>query len=112
MAMVGSPDRFAVDLPPGAWLAQRSTRDIDVAILFVRRRSELERRFASMMRRLALSGRLWVCWPKKSSDLDTDLDFDLVQRTGLAAGLVDNKSASITADFQGLQFVYRLKDRR
>jgi hypothetical protein len=34
-----------------------------------------------------------------------------VQRIGLAAGLVDNKSASITETFQGLQFVYRVKDR-
>jgi hypothetical protein len=30
---------------------------------------------------------------------------------GFDAGLVDNKSASITEAFQGLQFVYRLKDR-
>ena len=41
----------------------------------------------------------------------TDLDFDAVQTIGLNAGLVDNKSGSVTEDFQGLQFVYRLKDR-
>jgi hypothetical protein len=29
----------------------------------------------------------------------------------LDAGLVDNKGASITDVFQGLQFVYRVKDR-
>jgi hypothetical protein len=57
------------------------------------------------------AGRLWVAWPKKASSIETDLDFDAVQRIGLEAGLVDNKSASITDDFQGLQFVYRLKDR-
>ena len=45
------------------------------------------------------------------SRVATDLDFATVQRVGLDAGLVDNKSASITDDFQGLQFVYRLKDR-
>jgi hypothetical protein len=42
----------------------------------------------------------------------TDLDFDRVQGIGLALGLVDNKSASITEAFQGLQFVYRVRDRR
>ena len=52
-----------------------------------------------------------MAWPKKASRLPTDLDFDIVQRLGLDAGLVDNKSASITDAFQGLQFVYRLKDR-
>jgi hypothetical protein len=35
----------------------------------------------------------------------------MVQRIGLESGLVDNKSASLTGEFQGLQFVYRLKDR-
>ena len=35
-----------------------------------------------------------------------------VTRIGLDAGLVDNKSASITDAFQGLQFVLRVKDRR
>jgi hypothetical protein len=34
-----------------------------------------------------------------------------VQRVGLDAGLVDNKSASIDDVFQGLQFVVRLADR-
>ena len=41
----------------------------------------------------------------------TDVDFDLVHRAGLDTGLVDNKSASITEVFQGLQFVRRKADR-
>ena len=47
----------------------------------------------------------------KTAAVPTDLDFDTVQRIGLDAGLVDNKSVSITDVFQGLQFVYRLEDR-
>jgi hypothetical protein len=34
-----------------------------------------------------------------------------VQRTGLAAGLVDNKSCTIDESWQALRFVYRLADR-
>ena len=34
-----------------------------------------------------------------------------MQALGLEAGLVDNKSAAIDAVYQGLRFVYRLKDR-
>jgi hypothetical protein len=52
-----------------------------------------------------------VAWPKKTARVDSDLDFAIVQRTGLAAGLVDNKSASIDETFQGVQFVRRVKDR-
>lgn len=57
------------------------------------------------------SAGLWVAWPKKASKLETDLDFDTVQRIGLDAGLVDNKSAAIDDAWQAVRFVYRLADR-
>jgi len=34
-----------------------------------------------------------------------------VQAIGLAAGLVDNKSAAIDESWQAVRFVYRLADR-
>ena len=43
--------------------------------------------------------------------IETDLTFDVVQQTGLAAGLVDNKSCAIDEHWQALRFVYRLMDR-
>jgi hypothetical protein len=54
---------------------------------------------------------LWVAYPKKSSKVPTDLTFENVQRTGLDAGLVDNKSCAIDDTWTALRFVYRLKDR-
>jgi hypothetical protein len=41
----------------------------------------------------------------------TDLDFDFVQRVGLDAGLVDNKTAAIDATWTSVRFVVRLADR-
>jgi hypothetical protein len=38
-------------------------------------------------------------------------DFETVQRVGLDAGLVDNKSASIDERWQALRFVIRIEDR-
>jgi hypothetical protein len=98
-------------LPSGVELLGRAGPRIDVALLFVTEERVLRRRFPALVRGLRPDGRLWVAWPKKASGLATDLDFSEVQRTGLDAGLVDNKSASITEAFQGLQFVYRLVDR-
>ena len=80
-------------------------------VLFVTELSELRRRFGALARALAPTGRLWIAWPKKASKVPTDLTFDAVQGVGLEAGLVDNKSAAIDDVFQGLQFVYRLRDR-
>jgi hypothetical protein len=83
----------------------------EVLVFFTTSRTELERRFPKLKRTLAPSDPLWVAWPKKSSKIDTDLDFDAVQRVGLDAGLVDNKSAAIDEQWQAVRFVYRLVDR-
>jgi hypothetical protein len=98
-------------LPPGVECLHRGGRDLDVVIAFFTRRAELTARFPALARAIAPDGRLWIAWPKKAAKLDTDLDFDTVQATGLGAGLVDNKSASITDAFQGVQFVVRVRDR-
>jgi hypothetical protein len=99
-------------LPTGVELATRARGRLDVVLLFVTRRSELTRRLGSLVSALDPAGRLWVAWPKKkASKVKTDLTFEVVQEMGLDAGLVDNKSASIDEVFQGLQFVYRLRDR-
>jgi len=74
-------------------------------------REELERRFAPLKATMAPADGLWVAWPKKASKIETDLDFDSVQRIGLDGGLVDNKSAAIDDLWQAVRFVYRLEDR-
>jgi hypothetical protein len=84
---------------------------VDVIVLFTTSRAELERRFAALKRTLAPADGLWIAWPKKASKIETDLDFAAVQEIGLAAGLVDNKSAAIDEDWQGVRFVYRRADR-
>jgi hypothetical protein len=90
---------------------RRAGKDLDVILLFATRRSDLARQVPSLASSLASDGRLWIAWPKKASTVGTDISFDSAQGLGLGTGLVDNKSASLTDVFQGLQFVYRLKDR-
>jgi hypothetical protein len=83
----------------------------EVLVFFTTRREELERRFGELKATLAPADGLWVAWPKRSSKLETDLSFEVVQQVGLDAGLVDNKSCSIDERWQALRFVYRLADR-
>jgi hypothetical protein len=110
--LVSPPPGFTLHpLPPAARVLRRPGRALDVVVLFVTRRRELERRLTALARSLDPAGRLWVAWPKKAARVETDLTFDAVQEAGLSAGLVDNKSASLDHVFQGVQFVYRLRDR-
>jgi hypothetical protein len=92
-------------------ITRKMRGEFDVAVLFATRQSELTRAFGNLARRLAPTGGLWVAWPKKASGVETDLTFDVVQRTGLDAGLVDNKSCAIDDTWQALRFVIRLRDR-
>ncbi len=110
--VVGSPAGFSLGaLPTGTRISNAARGPLDVILVFATRSAELRRRFPALVRALEPAGRLWVAWPKKAARVDTDLTFGVVQELGLRGGLVDNKSASIDEVYQGLQFVYRLKDR-
>lgn len=112
--LVNAPDGFELlltPIPDGVRILKRAAGVIDVAMLFATEQAELIRWFDPLVASLDVAGRLWVAWPKKASKVTTDIDFGFAQGIGLDAGLVDNKSASITDVYQGLQFVFRLKDR-
>ncbi len=84
---------------------------VEVLLFFTTSRAELKRRFGALKKTLAPADGIWIAWPKKASKIETDLDFPTVQEIGLAAGLVDNKSAAIDGEWQAVRFVYRKKDR-
>jgi hypothetical protein len=82
-----------------------------VVVFFTTTRADLERRFELLKGALDPADGLWIAWPKKAAKIASDLDFEAVQKIGLAQGLVDNKSCSIDESWQALRFVYRLEDR-
>lgn len=112
VAFVNPPDGFldTLELPPGVEVT-KSTKGLDVALLFATRLKDLRARFETLADAVYPAGGFWVAYPKKSSTVPSDLNFDNVQQLGLDAGLVDNKSCAIDDDYSGLRFVYRLKDR-
>lgn len=101
------------DLPAGVRiLSKLDAKPFDLIMLFVQTERVLKQQFTRLMKSLNQNGMLWVAWPKKSSGVETDLSFDIVQRHGLAAGLVDVKICAVDETWSGLKFVYRLKDRK
>lgn len=57
------------------------------------------------------NGVLWISWAKRTSKLHTGLTDSIVRELGLKAGLVDLKVASITDDWSGLKFLYKVPER-
>ena len=113
VAFVNAPPDYAseLDLPADVIVNSRSSKPLDFAQLFVKRKTELKRKFSEYAKRLNASGILWVSWPKKSSGVSTDLSENVVREIGLAAGLVDVKICAVDEVWSGLKFVFRLKDR-
>jgi len=110
----GAPNGFVAtlgELSPGARLSTRAGASRDVIVIFATRLSDLERRVHRLLPSLAVDGGLWLCYPKRASGVATDLDFAVVQRIGLEAGLVDNKSVAVDDRWSGVRFVVRLRDR-
>ena len=95
--LVGLPDDLTTDPPDEA----------DVIVVFSTVAAEVKKQVPRLKKRLAPGGGLWVAWPKKTSGVETDVTFEVVQPAGLATGLVDNKVCAIDATWTGLRFVYR-----
>ena len=95
--LVGLPDDVTTD----------SADEADVIVFFCAVASEVKTKVPRLKKRLAPGGGLWIAWPKKTSGVETDVTFEVVQPAGLATGLVDNKVCAIDATWTGLRFVYR-----
>lgn len=114
LALPNAPPSFLTTLgplPAGATIVTGGRGEVNLVVLFVTRASALHAEFPRWMKRLTSAGMLWVAWPKKSARVLTDLSFEVVQRVGLEAGLVDTKICAIDDTWSGLKFVRRLKDR-
>ena len=115
LGLIGAPDGFddtLGELPLGVRVVRRLGGPMfDVIVAFFDRRSELERRLATLVGTLDYAGGLWLAWPKRASGVPTDLTDNVVRDLGLATGLVDNKICAIDQVWSGQRLVYRLRDR-
>jgi hypothetical protein len=89
----------------------RLPKHADIIITFHENRARLDKRMAVLIEHTAVNGMIWVCWPKRASGMQTDLNENVVREIGLAAGVVDVKVAAIDETWSGLKLVRRLKDR-
>jgi CheY-like chemotaxis protein len=111
VALLAPPRGFGKNtlgpLPEGATVRPDARTAYNVGLLFVRSKTDLERRFLAARKAMGEPGALWIVWPKKPSGLQSDLDGNAVRAFGLARGLVDYKIAAIDATWSGLCFARR-----
>ena len=91
--------------------SEGETATKDFVHLFCKSKEELERYYFEAKSTLKTNGMLWISWPKKSGSIKASISENEIRSFVLQNGLVDIKIAAIDADWSGLKFVYRLKDR-
>jgi hypothetical protein len=80
---------------------------IDAAHIFVTERAKLEASLAILRHQIASDGQIWVSWPKKASEVPTDITEDAIRDIGLPLGLVDTKVCAVDEIWSGLKLVIR-----
>jgi hypothetical protein len=112
--LVNGPDgakSWLAPLPKDVKFCGPRDKNLDVILFFAKKGTEVIKRFSALAERLQPAGGLWVCWPKKTASIASDLNENWIRAIGISSGLVDNKVCAVSDDWSGLRFVYRLKDR-
>ncbi len=87
----------------------------DVVLYWPQTDDEITPRLADLRAQIVQAGGIWVFTAKRGQRSASGMDYfnqhDLI-RLGLAAGLVDNKTCSVSEAESGMRFVIRKKDRK
>ena len=83
------------------------TGPLDVIVVFVRWREELEAQLPALRALMAPACGLWIAWPKRAARVPTDMTDHVVREVALPTGLVDNKVCAIDETWSGLRLVIR-----
>lgn len=109
VGLLAAPPDFEATLgalPEGASTTRDDEAPADVTIWFVRDLAALESGMDERAGR-ADTGRFWIAWPKKASEMESDLAQSEVQSAALERGLVDYKVCAIDDTWSGLLFSRR-----
>jgi hypothetical protein len=82
-------------------------RRIDLVHWFVTSRSELQSGIGGVGNAMKPGAVLWISWPKRASQMPTDITEDVVRDIILPIGLVDIKVCAVDKVWSGLKFMFR-----
>jgi len=81
------------------------------AHVFVTKAKALEAELKKLRPLLAPNGMVWVSWPKKAANVDTDITEDMIRKIALPMGYVDVKVCAVDETWSGLKLVIRKSER-
>jgi len=85
-------------------LTEKTTGSFDFVQLFVKNSAELNRYASKAIRAVKHDGMLWICYPKGSSKVDTDLNRDVIWGLVKKHGLLGVSLVSIDNVWSAMRF--------
>jgi len=112
--VIGAPDTIMKELMmlKQVQLQSALAPDADYIQYFAPDSETLLKQLPTLKKHLHPTGCLWICWPKKWSEIGKDLTEELVRKIGKKGGLSDVKITQIDETWSGMKFVYRFQDRK
>ncbi len=104
--------RLLGTIPEGVTFSHRLKPNSNFVHVFTKKRSELEKKLSILREKIADTGTVWISWPKKSSDVPTDVTEDVVRAVALPLGFVDIKVCAIDEIWSGLKLMVRRENRK
>jgi hypothetical protein len=101
------------ELPEDVITSRRLTGHRDLVLIFITRQVDLASQIPALTSAIAPNGMIWVAWPKRASNIDTDMTESAIRDIVLpSSGLVDVKVCAIDQVWSGLKLVIRKTARR
>jgi hypothetical protein len=104
--------RLLGPVPEGVTFSDRLKPSSSFVHVFIKKRSELEKKLSILREKIADTGTVWVSWPKKSSGVPTDVTEDVVRVVALPLRFVDVKVCAIDETWSGLKLMVRRENRK
>jgi hypothetical protein len=111
VSIINPPSGFVSKLnplPDGVEFLITAQSGLDVILFFTLDTHELVARLPALSRAMAVTGGIWVCWPRA---VETGLSEEFIRHAALDIGLVDNKIVPLDEGWTGLRLVWRPKGR-
>ena len=98
-------------LPAGVTFGKTCSQTTDIVHVFVTTRRDLAAGLTRVLKALREDGAVWISWPKKASNVPTDITEDTVRAVAFPLGLVDIKVCAVDDVWSGLKLVIRRENR-
>jgi len=114
IALINTPDHYFslfTDLPADLYINEDASVQKDFIHFFTKHSDEYLSILPQLKHQIKPNGTIWVSWPKKASNVTTDITENIIRNFALQTGLVDIKVCAVDEIWSGLKLVIPVKDR-